>query len=235
MRTIGILFTLLLNISSFGQTEKDSILLLNGKVYHGKIIGIGKSEGDSILTFKEETKKGMVNTNLAFYRIFSYTENGTEKIIYHQNEFLGNYLTVAETKDVTIGSYDARQTFKPTIPFWTTFVLGAGVSVMDTYLSQKTLDKPDYTNPYGYTSPGLFKDRLSLLPVLVPVVVSVGWSIPTFKLKRKKMIHQEYFNNANYYRGYHRIAKQKRMLGSMLGGFAGIASGWATHLIINNL
>ncbi|MCB9223794.1 MAG: hypothetical protein R2780_03525 [Crocinitomicaceae bacterium] len=228
---IGFLLTALISI---GQNEQDSILLLNGKVYYGEVTGIEKIEGDSVLNFNTLNKKNeKVTDQLSLYRVFSYTKNGQENIMYSQNEFLGNYLSVNETKEVTIGSYDARQTFKPTVPFWTTYTLGLGVSVMDTYLSQKVLDKANYTNPYGYTTPGLFKDRLSLLPVLVPIVASVSWSLPSFKLKEKKMIHKSYFNNVNYYRGYHRIAKQKRMLGSMLGGFAGIATGWTTHLIIN--
>lgn len=234
MRLITLLAVFLFSIGAFGQNEKDSILMLNGKVYYGEVIGSYKVDGDSILKYKETNKKGETEeATLDLYRVYSYTSKSTNNVIYRQDEFLGNYLTVEQTKEVTIGSYDARQTFKPRIPFWTTYALGAGISIMDTYLGKKKFENPSYINPYGHTSPGLFKDKLSLLPVLVPVVVSVTWSLPSFKLKKKKMLHLEYFNNENYYRGYHRIAKQKRMLGSLAGGFAGIATGWIAHLIVN--
>jgi hypothetical protein len=233
MRKIIFLSIILASFNSFAQNERDSILLLNGKVYHGKILGLSKHEGDSVLQYQTVSNNG-VSTDDMFgtYRVFSYTQNGTETILYRQNNFLGNYLTVDETRDVTMGSYDARKTFKPIVPFWSTLAVSLGVSLMDTYLTQKAIDAPEYLG--SETAPGFFKQGPSLLPILVPVLVSVSWSLPSFKLKEKKMIHKQYFNNENYYRGYHRIAKQKRMLGALVGGFSGLAAGMISYYTVQS-
>src|SRR5690606_16157112 len=122
--------------------------------------------------------------------------------LYTPNEFMGDYLTVKETKDVTIGSYDARQTFKPHVAFWTSFAAGFGASVWDTYLTKKAASDTTLISP---KEPGFFKGDPSVFPFFVPIVASVSWSLPTFKLKKKKMLHQNYHGNENYYRGYHRI------------------------------
>lgn len=231
MRALIVTLILISPAIIFSQAEKDSVLLLNGKVYQGEVIGTDVVEGDSVLTIKTLSKKNeTITEQFGLYRIFSYTQNGSENIVYTQNEFLGNYLSITETKAATYGSYDARKTFKPAVPLWTTFGICAGVSLLDTYLTQNTLNDPNYIG--SETSKGFFKDSPSMFTLLVPVAASVVWSFPTFKLKKKNMIHTEYFNNENYYRGYHRIAKQKRMLGSLIGGFSGLALGIISYYTV---
>ena len=216
--------------NSFSQSEKDSILMLNGKVYQGTIIGLEETLDDSILKFKSISKKGHETTEiLSTYRIFSYTQNGTNNVLYHPDEFKGNFLSIEETKDVTIGSYDARQTFKPRFVFWSSYALGLGASIFDTYLSEKAASDSSLITP---KEPGFFRNDPSIAPFFVPAVLSVSWSFPTFKLKDKQILHKEYKNNANYYRGYHRISKQKRILSSLMGSVLGIATGMTLYYIL---
>ena len=217
-----------ISISSFGQSQPDSILMLNGKVFEGEVLGLEKGELDSVLSYKDE--KGQVS-NFETYRIFSYTSKGLNNVIYRQDEFKGNFLNIEETKAVTYGSYDARQTFKPHVPFWSSYALGLGASLFDTYVTKSVALASDSTNITPVT-PGFFKKNPTWFPFLVPVVVTVSWSLPSFKLKQKKVIHQEYYKNENFYRGYQRIAKQRRIFGALIGSFSGILTGMIIHYAV---
>jgi hypothetical protein len=221
------LLVLFLFVAPFAnaQSELDSILLLNGKVYKGTVVGLEHMRTDSVLTYKDE--KGEVE-HFETYRIFSYTQKGVNSIIYQKNEVKGNFLDEKQAREVTYGSFDARQTFKPHVPFWSGFALGLSASLSDTYLTKKEASSPNLVAPL---TPGFFKRSPSWFPFAVPVVVPIIWSFPSFKLKEKKVVHKEFYLNENYYRGYHRIARQKRMLSSLIGSLSGIASGLVIHYI----
>lgn len=229
MRLLALISILTFCLTSIGQNKKDSVLLLNGKVFTGDITGTSLTKGDSVLNYTWINKKGQSkNEKVEMKRIFSYTDEGLSRTVYLPNEFLGDYLSVGETHDVTIGSYDARKKFKSHVPFWTSFAIGLGASLFDTYLTKKAATD---TNLVAPKEPGFFKSPPSIFPVLVPLVLSVSWSFPSFKVKKKKMIHLNYHGNENYYRGYHRIAKQKRMLGGLLGSLSGISLGMVMYFI----
>ena len=218
-------FAALSTFTSFSQNVQDSVLMLNGKVFHGDFVKLDDIENDSVLQFKLENGK---TENFSIQRIFSYTTKGASNILYRKDEFKGDFLSIEETKAVTFGSFDARKTFKPHFPFWSGYALGLGASMFDTYLTKK--------DTIGAVSqdlqPGFFQKKPSMFPFLIPAVVTVSWSFPSFKLKEKKIIHKEYFRNENFYRGYHRIAKQKRMLSSLLGSISGIATGLILYGIV---
>lgn len=211
---------------SFGQSEQDSIILLNGRVYRGTI---NEVNNDFVL-FSEKDKKGnILNSEMSNYRIFSYTKKGEETIVYKQNDQTANFLTENEARKATLGSYDARQTFKPRVVFWSSLALGYGMSLYDTYLQQKTIDHEDYNNEYN--SRGFFKSNPTFLPIFVPLVLTASWAIPSFKIKEKQMIQMHLKNDESYYRGYHRIAKQKRMLAALRGSLIGIGAGMLTYAV----
>lgn len=218
------LFTVLI-FNAYSQ-EQDSLILLNGKVIRGEI----KGADVDFINLKELDKKGRVyDTKIEKYRVFSYTQGGMETVVYQQNDEFNNFLSVKEAKHVSLGSYDARQNFKPHFVFWSSFALGLTASIWDTYLLQKSIDNEAYIGPH--TSGGFFKSKPSLFPVLAPVILSVGWSFPSFKVKEKDMIQKHLLNDVDYYRGFHRIAKQKRMLGALKGSVLGIAAGMVTYAV----
>ncbi len=211
---------------AFGQAKLDSIILLNGRVYRGTILS---ASGD-LLKYKETDKNGMeFNAEMDFYRIFSYTQGGEEHLIYQQDEFKDNFLSVDEARNATLGSYDARKTFKPRFVFWTSFALGYTAAIFDTYLPQSAIDNPNYIGTQ--TSAGLFKKGPTVFPFVVPVVLSASWSFPSFKIKENQMIQKQLLNDASYYRGYHRVAKQKRILGALKGSLIGIGAGLVTYAV----
>ena len=223
---ILLLFSLAFGFQFYANAQADSVLLLNGKVYKGDIEGIFFSSPDSVLRLKDQKGK---TQELEPYRVFSYTIGNKNSILYRQDEFQGNYLSLEETRAVTFGSFDARETFKPHIPIWTGFALGLGASIFDTWVSKKTANDPNNINIQA----GFFKADPSFFPFLIPPAVALSWSLPSFKLKSKNVLHKEFYKNENFYRGYHRIARQKRMLSSLLSTTLGVGVGMTIFYIAN--
>lgn len=208
------------------QAEQDSILLLNGRVYRGTIL----SSDNGLLKFREIDKKGNeFNSEMDFYRIFSYTQAGQDHVVYEQDENKDNFLTVLEAKNASLGSYDARKTFKPRFVFWTSLALGYTASLFDTYLPQSVIDNPYYIG--SQKSPGLFKKGPTMVPFAVPILLSASWALPSFKIRDSQMIQKHLLNDESYYRGYHRIAKQKRILSALKGSLIGIGAGLITYAV----
>ncbi|NOQ74704.1 MAG: hypothetical protein GQ574_22010 [Crocinitomix sp.] len=229
MNVKSLLASILMVLVSFGamaQGEQDSIILLNGRVFLGPVTSVE----NGILKYQETTKKGETFTGeFATYRVFSYTQKGTETILYKQDEASDNYLSVDEARNATLGSYDARQTFKPRFVFWSSFALGYGMSLFDTYLGQASIDHDDYIGPF--TEPGLFKSRPTFAPIFVPLVLSAAWTFPSFKVREKQMIQTHLLNDESYYRGYHRVARQKRIFSALKGSLIGIGAGLVTYAV----
>ncbi len=149
--------------------------------------------------------------------------------MYQQDELKDNFLTVNEARNATLGSYDARQTFKPRFVFWSSVALGYGMSLYDTYLLQKSVDHKDYSGVHQ--SGGFFKSRPTFTPIFVPLVLSVGWSLPSFKIKEKQIIQTHLFNDESYYRGYHRVARHQRVFAALKGSLIGIGAGLITYAV----
>lgn len=210
--------------SGLSQGERDSLILLNGRVYRGEL----KSISTDFIVIENLDKKGNpLTSSFEPYRIFSYTIGLQEKVVYEQNDLKDNFLTVKEARYSTLGSYDARKTFKPTTVFVSSFVLGLGASLYDTFLPESHVKGPNYTG--SQESGGLFKRSPSVFPFIVPVVLTVSWSFPSFKIKEHQMLQKDLKNNEDYYRGYHRIAKQKRMLAALKGSALGIGTGMIAY------
>lgn len=208
--------------------QQDSIILLNGKAYRGTIV----SAENGVLTYVgTEKKKENVSIQLTMDRLYSYTQNGKETVTYFQNEFTGDYLTPDEVRRSTLGSYDARQNFKPHFVFYSSIAVGLGVSLIDTYFTQSAYNK--FVNENGYppsnATPGMFGVKPTFMPILVPVVLSATWGIPSFRIKGNDIIQKSMIGDASYYRGFHRIAKQKRIFAALSGSAIGIGLGMISY------
>ena len=206
--------------------QSDSVLMLNGKVYKGTIGETGKGFVPLSITNKKGNTKQL---EIAEYRIFSFTKSGTEKVSYFQDDFQGNFLTVTEARAATYGGYDARIKFKPRLAFWTSMLIGFSSTLFDTYLSQAAANDSNSL----YNDPGFFKNEPSIFPIFVPPTLMVLWAIPKTKVRTAKMLHLQYHGDENFFRGYHRIARQKRMLAALRGGAIGVAAGLLTYYIVS--
>jgi hypothetical protein len=221
---LAIFLLIFSSVTSFTQSMSDSLILLNGRVFRGEF----KSLNGGVLKFDMADRKGEVFTSeLDVYRVFSYSIGEKETIVYKKSEEMNNFLDMEEARKATLGSYDARQTFKPRVVFWSSLLLGYAASIYDTYLPESVLDDPNYLG----TEAGFFTKGPTFFPILVPVVLSVGWSIPSFKVKESQMLQLHLKGDEEYYRGYHRVAKQKRMLNALKGGLIGVGAGMLTYYI----
>jgi hypothetical protein len=226
----GFITTMLLISFSFhcrvSSAQADSVLLLNGKSFSGSI---GET-GNGIIPLTITNKKGQTKLmQLAEYRVFSYTKAGVEKVSYFQDDFQGNFLTTDQARAATYGSYDARIKFKPRLAFWSSALIGFSSTLFDTYLSQKAVADSNSL----YTDPGFFKNEPSIFPFFVPPTLMVGWAIPKTKVRYNKMLHMQYHGNEDFFRGYHRVARQKRMLAALRGGAIGVAVGLLTYYVVS--
>lgn len=215
-------------ISFYGTSQDmDSITLLNGRTYFGTHTRI---ENNFILTDVTDKKGDTYTLNLEMNRVFSNYSKGVENAFYTQDTLQGDYLSLEETRNVTWGSRDARITSKPIAVFLSSVALSYGASLYDTYFTQKSLDA--LTDP-GFPAPelnvGFFGAKPSIMHLMIPTAITLVWALPSFKVKPHQIIQPGMSGNAYYYRGYNRIAKQKRMFSALAGGFLGTSLGLISY------
>lgn len=223
-----LLFFILLTISpfTFGQALLDSITLLNGHTYMGRDT---KIQGN-FLTTTVHNAKGDYDMELALRRVFSMTNDQGENVYYYLDELQGDYLTIPESRQATWGSRDARVTSKPWGVFLSSAVISLSSSLFDTHLSQNKID--DLSAQSGVPSEleaGFFGAQPTMMQLLLPTTFSLVWAFPSFKVREHKILQANMRGNAFYYRGYNRIAKQKRMFSALLGGFVGTGVGLISY------
>ena len=216
--------TLILFIS-YGQNFQDSVLLLNGKSYQSNMIGM---EGPS-LHFQVKKNNGKIQDYfIADYRVFTYFKNGKETVVYNRNEDIGNFLSVDESKRYAIGAYDARNTYKTRFVFWSSFALGYGVSLWDSYLSPKAFD----ANQFPELNAGFFGKSPTMVPFAVPVLLSASFGLPNIRVKQKFMLHKEMTGDKMYYTGFNSYSKQKRAFSALKGSALGLGLGLISYAIL---
>ncbi len=225
--------TLLIVTTFFGYStfsQQDSIVLLNGKVYRGEVQKVEAG----VLTYTEFKNDGTTeDVDLTTDRLFSYVHEGKETVFYVENEFTGDFLPVESARRATLGSYDARQTLKPRFVFYSSLLVGLGVSILDTYYTQSAYNNFVETNgtPPISAQVGFFGAKPTLMPILVPMVLSGAWAIPSFRIKPKQLLQKNLYGDEQYYRGFNRVARQKRVLAALKGAVIGIGLGYISYFV----
>ena len=224
------LFLFLFLSSFFAEAQQfmasDSITLLNGHTYWGAETRV---EGNLLVTNVLE-KNGEYEMMFDLSRVFSVSSKEGETVYYKQDELQGDYLTVQESRETTWGSRDARITSKPWGVTLTSITLGFGFSLWDTYLTQKSIDELTVPgNPPPDLEQGFFGSNPSMMQLIVPATYSLVWAFPSFKVREHQILQENMKGNAFYYRGYNRIARQKRMFAALYGGFIGTGLGLITY------
>jgi len=187
-------------IGTIAQTP-DEILFLNGKVIKGSLLEKTKYE----FTFKTEKQKEFV---IDKFRVFSYTQNNKETIVYEYDTLEGNFLKVDTMKFFVYGERDAQYTYKPVISNTIGLVVGGTA---------------------GYF---MHKDD-AFIYITAPLVYTVGTLIFPTKVHQNKLKYIKYIKEDEYLRGYERIARSKRTQGALKSSIVGVGAGFLISLLVN--
>ena len=188
----------LLSISANGQ---DKLLFLNGKELSGSLIEKTNYE----FTFKGKNDKQFIVDK---YRVFSYSQNNKESIVYEFDTLSGNFLKVQDMKMFVYGERDAHKTFKPHLFNTLGFIAGGAAG----FLMQK---------------------ESAFVYITVPLVFTMGTLIFPTKVKQKKLTDTRYLKEDEYLRGYERIARSKRTQSALKTSLIGMGVGFLIGVIAN--
>jgi hypothetical protein len=185
---------------------QDTLLLMNGRNLPCKIV---EDSGTVFLTLIKKTSGRIILREIHKNDVFSATRRGeSERILYMQDEMLGNIYSVDEMRYYLAGENDARQNFKAWPTFAVGFALCAGVSVW---------------GGDGY-----------ITAVGPPILYTLIQLVPKIKIREKTMSHPEYKYNDIYADGYEPPARTRKLSRAMEGAFLGSATGVAYWLLFLN-
>jgi hypothetical protein len=185
---------------------QDTLLLMNGRNLPCKIV---EDSGTVFLTLIKKPSGRIILREIHKNDVFSATRHGEgERILYMQDEMLGNIYSVDEMRYYLAGENDARQNFKAWPTFAVGFALCAGVSVW---------------GGDGY-----------ITAVGPPILYTLIQLVPKIKIREKTMSHPEYKYNDIYADGYEPPARTRKLSRAMEGAFLGSATGVAYWLLFLN-
>ena len=197
----NILFLLVLCLFSVYVNGQDKLLFLNGKELEGSLIEKTNYE----FTFKDKSDKQFV---IDKYRVFSYTQNNKESVVYEFDTLSGNFLKVQDMKMFVYGERDAHKTFKPVITNTIGFAVGGAA---------------------GY----LMNKEQTVVYVPIPLIYTAVTLLFPTKVKQKRLTDTKYLKEDEYLRGYERIARSKRTQGALKTSLLGIGVGFLIGAITN--
>ena len=198
-----ILIFILITLVSFNVNAQDKLLFLNGKILDGQIL----EQTDYEFSFQDKKNK---QYNIDKYRVFSFTKNNAETVVYKYDTLAGNFLQVEDMKLFVYGERDAHLTYN------THFVSAVGLAV---------------GGAMGYF---MHKDK-SFLYIATPFVYT-ALTLPfgTNIKKQDQIKNKDFLKEDEYLRGYDRVARSKRTTNALKSSFVGMAAGFIVSVIVNN-
>tara|TARA_R110001592_G_scaffold51279_1_gene157913 strand:+ start:2991 stop:3602 length:612 start_codon:yes stop_codon:yes gene_type:complete len=202
MNKTYLLITLLIALLIANHLKaQDKLLFLNGKELEGSILSQNKYE----FTFKDTKQKEFkVDT----YRLFSYSQNNTETVLYKYDTLEGNFLKVQDMKMFVYGERGAYQSFSSPVTNITGLLIG-GVA--------------------GYF---MQKDQAFLYIATPLIYTTITLPFPT-RVKQKKLTNLEHIKDDEFLRGYERVARSKRTQNALKSSIIGTGLGFLIGLIVN--
>lgn len=201
--------------NSFGQDAK--LWLMNGKQLSVKSYKINFDEvEEGVIAFTNlegKQKKKYLDD------VFSIIDaDGSEQIVYKQDEFMGNILTPAQMRIYLQGFTDVLENYK--VPAWV-FIGGFASGIVGGILPQPNFDLGDF---HGSVPVG----------VLVPSVYvgTVGAITPDVDLIESNMPNR--INDEYYKMGVQDGVQKKRIKGGLIGGAIGFVAGALTLIAVSN-
>lgn len=215
-------------LGGHAQSYQDSVMLLNGKTFRGNII----KYTTEYLTFNTQKKNGKSEGQISLenYRVFSYHQNGEEKIVYKYDSLSENFLTVDQSRKFALGAYDAHNFYNSKAVFYSSAAITLGFCLYDTYLTEaekNALDDPE-------VKAGFFNRGPSIWPIASVLILPISFGLPSTKVRPKNMKNGMRGDNY-YYSGFNNTARQKRSFSALKGAASGLILGYGSYFLINNL
>jgi hypothetical protein len=140
--------------------------------------------------------------------VFSVTDSlGREKVWYFYDTIFGNDLTVPQMRWYINGERDARKGYRPLVPQWGGFLLGAGaVMALDLEVN------------------GLF----------IPPIYAAIMAWPRVNVTRGSITDPNMEGDPYYAMGYSSVGRSKRVVRSLIWSALGVGVGLAVRQLIIN-
>ena len=192
-KSIFLFVTLLLVAAKFNAQDK--LLFLNGKLLEGKILN------QTAVEFSFQDKKNK-QYSIDKYRVFSYTKNEKERVVYKFDTLSENFLSEIDMRHFVYGEKDAHQTYRSNL----VNIVGAAVGGTAGYFMHKDQSFFYAATPFLYTI----------------ITLPFGTKIH----HQNNIKHQNLFKEDEYLRGYDKVARSKRTTNALKFSFIGVAAGY---------
>ncbi len=186
-------------------TGQDRILMMNGEIHEGKVLGQSTLE----VRYLQKTRSGRLKERAEpTEEVFSVIDSlGKERVWYFHDTVFGNDLTVDQMRWFLNGERDARNGYKPTWPMIGAFATGAGLVI-----------------GLNWEMNGLF----------IPPIVAGAMALPRVHVTPGSISDPVMEGDMYYATGYARVARSKRVIRTLVSAFAGVAVGLAVRQLIIN-
>lgn len=183
-------------------SAQDKLLFLNGKILEGKIL----DQTDYEFSFEDKKNK---QYNIDKYRVFSYSKNKTESIVYKFDTLAGNFLKVDDMKMYVYGERDAHLTYNSNFVSALGLIVGGATG----YFMHKDQSFVYVATPFVYTA----------------LTLPFGTSIK----KQGQIKNKDFLKEDEYLRGYDRVARSKRTTNALKSSFVGMGVGFIISVLVN--
>lgn len=198
---LSILAILMFCLSFCLKAQQDKLLFLNGKEIEGTILEQNNYE----FSFKDiKGKKFTVDS----YRLFSFSKNNQESVVYKYDTLEGNFLKEHDMKMFVYGERGAYQSYNSTFSNIMGFAAG------------------------GFAGYFMHKDQAFIYIATPLVYTAITLPFPT-SVKQKKLTDQSHLKEDEFLRGYERVARSKRTQNALKSSILGTGLGFLVSLIVN--
>ncbi|MDZ4750950.1 MAG: hypothetical protein SGI87_04980 [Flavobacteriales bacterium] len=184
---------------------QDALLLMNGREWKGNIQG----EEGSVILFEVTNKKGKEKIKEVHKNdVFSYTKSGESSVIlYVQDTNFGDIYSVDEMKVYIQGEADARDNYHARL----TALVGFLLSGTAAYLTEGGL----------------------IGSISFPIAYGILQLAPKILIREKFMSNPNFKFNDVYADGFEPVARSKKILSGLGGGFLGAAAGIGVYVLVS--
>ena len=210
--------SVLLSFCFVSHAQENEILLINGKRIEATVI---QNDGE-FLKYEFKKKDNLFVKEIDLLRVYSFTKNKNETVVYKKDTALGNVFSQDEMRMFIYGESDAEETIKSWPYVVSGFAVGYGVSILDTYSGKDFPETPE-------NDKGFFKSAPSMVHFAVPFVFPIVCGKIKPKVKSKHVSDDLFLVNEQFLIGFQKNARFKRIMGGLVGSLSGTVLGIVTY------